>query len=277
MAQRLLERSFEVGFVARRPAVVAEFIAIGGTHYASVRDLAKRSDVVLVVVVDDAQLRDVAVTQGLIEDLPPGAVIVVHSTVHPDTCRQLAALAAERGIDLIDAPVTGGPQRTRDGELTMPVGCDDPAALERVRPILDVLATTVARVGPVGAGEAVKLLNNFFYTAHLVTALDTELLIDRLGLDRENVARILPTCSGSSDVLRQRATAPIVFRPFDHVKGLDFANGVLHKDVGLFLEIAQASGIDMATEFADSLRLVEASLERGHPLGTPNTQVGVEH
>ena len=272
MARRLISAGVPLGFVARRPEVAAEFSALGARHYRSGRELAENTDVLLVIVVDDPQVRDVLVGQGVIEGMTAGGVIVIHSTVHPDTCLEMADLAARRGIEVIDAPVTGGPQRSRDGTLTMLVGCDRPETLQRVRPLLLNMATTVERVGPLGAGEATKLLNNFFYTAHCVTALDTEHLVDLLGIDRKVVAAILPSCSGSSDVLRQRATAEIPFRPLDHAKGLEYARNVLKKDVRLFLEVARSRGIDMERDFGESLHMVQVSLDRGHPPGTPHPQ-----
>jgi 3-hydroxyisobutyrate dehydrogenase len=272
MARRLIAAGIPLGFIARRPEVVAEFSALGARHYKSGRELAENTDVLLVVVVDDAQVRDVLVGQGVVDGLAAGSVIVIHSTVHPDTCREMADLAGRRGIELIDAPVTGGPQRSRDGTLTMPVGCDRPETLQRVRPLLLIMATTVERVGPLGAGEATKLLNNFFYAAHCVTALDTEHLLDQLGIDGKMAAAILPSCSGCSDVLRQRATAEIPFRPLDHAKGLEYALNVLKKDVRLFLEVARSRGIDMERDFGASMQIVRVSLERGHPPGTPHPQ-----
>jgi len=133
------------------------------------------------------------------------------------------------------------------------------------------MATVVERVGPLGAGEATKLLNNFFYAAHCVTALDTERLVDLLGIDRTVAAAILPTCSGSSDVLRQRAAAEIPFRPLNHAKGREYARDVLAKDVRLFLEVARSRGIDMEQDFGESLQMVRLSLDRGLPPGTPQS------
>jgi 3-hydroxyisobutyrate dehydrogenase-like beta-hydroxyacid dehydrogenase len=272
MARRLLASEIQVGFYARRPEVIDEFARLGARAHETVRDLAENTDVLLVVVVDDAQVRDVLVDQGAIEGLREGSIVVIHSTVHPDTCREMAALAAQRGIEVIDAPVTGGPQRSMDGTLTMPVGCDRPEVLQRVRPLLLNMATTVERVGRLGAGEATKLLNNFFYYAHCVTAFDTERLVDLLELDRNVAAEILPTCSGSSDVLRQRATAEIPWRPLDHAKGLEYAGTVMRKDVRLFIELARSRGIDMERDFSESIQMVNASIARGLPPGTPHPQ-----
>ena len=232
-------------------------------------ELGAASDiVVLIVVVDDAQVRDVVIEQKMYEQMEPGGVIVLHSTIRPDTCDEVAAAAKPYGVHVVDAAVSGGPERTRDGELTMSVGCDDPDVFEAIKPVLEVCATLVQRSGLLGSGQITKLLNNLYYAAHLVTARDEAKLISLLGIDVEAAAKLLPTCSGSSDVFRQSAIAETPFRPVGHPLHGVHRPGGTGTQVQLIKEVFRSRGVDIETLFPFTNALVEESMRRGFTYGT---------
>src|SRR5207237_9706248 len=127
------------------------------------------SDVVLVAVVDDAQVKTTLIgvdEPGVLETLAAGSTVVVHSTIHPSTCRQLAALAAERGIGFLDAPISGGATGAEAGTLAIMVG-GDAGTLETCRDVLDAMAGNVFHVGGPGMGEVAKITNNVVLTVVL--------------------------------------------------------------------------------------------------------------
>ena len=105
----------------------------------------------------------------LLAGLKPGSVIAVHSTVHPDTCRELAKKAGAQGVSVIDAPVSGGGPAAENGRLLVMVG-GDADVVERCRPVFATYADPVVHLGDLGSGQTTKLLNNLLFTANLGTA-----------------------------------------------------------------------------------------------------------
>ena len=229
MARHVVESGWPLTFYARRPEVVARFEALGATFVPTPAALGESADLVSVVVVDDAQVRDVVLHDGLLDAMAPGSILVVHSTVHPDTCRDLARTAAVRGIAVLDAPVSGGRRRGESADLTVMVGGDE-AAFERVRPVFETYGSTVRLLGPVGSGQLAKLINNYVYTAHLGTTADELALVSALGLDPDAACEVLATGSGASYVFRRRSVQHAVS---GHGKGVYYAMQVLAKDIRL--------------------------------------------
>jgi 3-hydroxyisobutyrate dehydrogenase-like beta-hydroxyacid dehydrogenase len=263
MARLYIRQGWPFTFFARRPEVVSEFTGLGGVFAPTMRELGAASDVVLVIVDTDDQVLDVVVDQKMYEGMAPGSVIVIHSTIYPDTCDQVAAAAKPFGVHVVDAPVSGGPQRTHDGELTMPIGCDDPAVFDALVPVLDVTGEMVLRMGPLGSGQIAKLLNNLFYAAHLVTARDEAQMVMKLGIDVDAAAKLLPTCSGSSDVFRQGAIAPVPFRPVGHLYRGVHQPGGTSKQIQQIRKVFAQRGIDIEKMFPLTHELVEESMRRG--------------
>lgn len=268
MARLYIDQGWPFAFFARRPEVIEEFTGRGGVFAPSMPELGAASDILLVIVDTDDQVLDVCVDQKMAEGMQPGSVIVVHSTTYPETCEKVAEAAKPFGVHVVDAPVSGGPQRTHDGELTMPIGCDDPAVFEAIRPALEVTSAMLQRMGGLGAGQIAKLLNNLFYAAHLVTARDEAQLVFKLGLDVEAAAKLLPTCSGSSDVFRQSAISPDPFRPKGHLYRGVHQPGGTGKQIEQIRKVFARKGIDIEKMFPFTHLLVEESMRRGFTYGT---------
>lgn len=211
MAQRMLDAGLDVVLWARRAATLEGFSATAATVADSVEDLARQVDYCAVCVVDDAGVEDVC--GQLLAAMPVGGCIVIHATVNPALCRALAGRAAERGIDLLDAPVSGGGPAAAEGRLTVMVG-GDPAAAARAQPVFETFAGTIVHLGEVGAGQTAKLVNNTLMAANLAVAHHALETAGRLGIDPAAFARLVGTSSGHSfsfDV-RARMSAPTDFR-----------------------------------------------------------------
>ena len=157
MARALLRDGWDVAVLDSVPEKAEACVADGAQAVGAAGDLA-RCAAVAVAVPDDAAVEQVLCGSGLLGALGPDAVVLVHSTILPSTARRLAELGAERGIGLLDAPVSGGAERALDGELTVMVG-GEPAVVARARPLLDAVGSDVRHVGRSGAGSAVKLAN----------------------------------------------------------------------------------------------------------------------
>src|SRR5262249_14402884 len=134
---------------------------------------------------------------GVLAGARPGTVVVIHSTILPSTCRELAAVAAPHGVSIVDAPVSGGRNVALAGALTVAIGGDE-AAVARCRPVFDAYAEALVRLGEVGTGQIAKLLNNSLFAANLAVADDALTVGSALGIDAPALAQFLASGSGRS-------------------------------------------------------------------------------
>jgi len=168
MARRLIAAGLSVEVFDVNQAAVDELIAAGATAAESLESLGASRPVLAVAVVDDEQVRTVIGVphkSGLLAHAAPGTVVLIHSTIHPDVCRELAELARLVDVTVLDAPMTGNPGAAAAGRLSVMVG-GDAAALERARPALAAYAAQITHLGPVGAGQAAKIANNVRHRDH---------------------------------------------------------------------------------------------------------------
>jgi 3-hydroxyisobutyrate dehydrogenase-like beta-hydroxyacid dehydrogenase len=240
MAQRIIAAGFATTLWARRAATLAPFADSGAGVAASPRALAAASDLVCVCVVDDADVEQVlGGDDGVLSGLERGSIVAIHSTVHPDTCRRLAARAAERGVVLLDAPVSGGPTAASAGGLLVMVG-GSADALARVQPVFATFGDPVLHLGPVGSGQVAKLLNNLVFTAHLGIASKIFDVAAALGVDRAALGRILVGGSARSYGLELGTQFGCTVAPLG-----THAGALLRKDVGLAAALAHAVSVDL--------------------------------
>lgn len=235
MARRIIDAGHPVTLWARRRSTLDPFGDTAAAVAASPAELGAASDLVCVCVVDDAGVEEVV--RDVLKGLGEGGVIAVHSTVHPDTCRRLAAEAGHRGVALIDAPVSGGGPAAAEGRLLVMAG-GDRETVERCRPVFAAHADPVVQMGPLGAGQVAKLLNNLLFTANLATAASTLALGRALDVDTEGLAEVVAHGSGASFALgRIAASGGTLDRIATH------AGPLLRKDVGLVAALADAAGV----------------------------------
>jgi 3-hydroxyisobutyrate dehydrogenase-like beta-hydroxyacid dehydrogenase len=237
MARRIVEAGFPVTLWARRPASLSPFSDTAAKVVSSPAELAAVSDVVCVCVVSDADVEEVLTRpDGVLAGLGSGGVVVVHSTVHPDTCRRLAGSAAARGGALVDAPVSGGGPAAAAGRLLV-MAAGDEEAVEYCRPVFATYGDPVVYLGPVGSGQVTKLLNNLLFTAHLATAASVLELGRSLEVDPGRLAVVIGHGSGASFALARIADAG---GTLDRIGA--YAGPLLQKDVRLVTELAGAAG-----------------------------------
>jgi len=223
IAERILGAGFPLTVWSRRPETSAGIIGEGAMAACDPAALARTSDVIFLCVVDDADIEQTIDTMR--PGLSPGSLIVILSTIHPDTCRALADSLSVLQVGLIDAPVSGGANVARAGKLTVMLGGSE-ADCARVMPLLDCFAGLIVRLGEIGAGQTAKLINNTVMTANLAVAVDARATADDLGLDVCAMDRILTASSGQSFAHDRLCDLPTVDA---------FAHGaaLLAKDVGL--------------------------------------------
>ncbi|KUI41706.1 6-phosphogluconate dehydrogenase [Mycobacterium sp. GA-1199] len=197
MVRRLVDAGHDVRALGRTDEKCAAVGDIGAQPVTRAADVADGADVVVVCVFTDEQVQQVCLNDGLAAGMQPGSVLIIHTTGSPATARKLAAEFAD--IDVVDAPVSGGPHNIAAGEVTLFVGGTH-AAVDKVRPVLASYGEPILHVGELGAGQAVKLVNNSLFAAQiglLRTAVD---LGARLGVGEAELLTSLTHGSGASRV-----------------------------------------------------------------------------
>ncbi len=224
----------------RSPGRVAELVAAGAVEAPDPARLAAASDVIVVCVSDTPDVEAVLFgSDGVAAGAPSGSLVIDCSTIAPAATRDFAIRLAERGIDLVDAPVSGGSEGAQKATLTIFVG-GAPAAVERARPILAHLGTTITHVGPVGAGQAVKAVNQVILAGTYLGVAEGIVLALKAGLDVEQVVGALGGGAAQSWVLANRSGRMIAN---DYPLGFRVA---LHlKDLGIGLALADELGTDL--------------------------------
>ncbi len=241
MALRLAAADLDlvVHDVAATP--VDELVAAGARKAGSVAELAAAVDVVCVMVRDDDQVREVlGQVLGVARE---GQTVVIHSTVAPQTPRQLEITAARHGVGVLDAPVSGGPMGAAEGTLAIMVGGSH-EAYAAARPALDVMGSKVVHAGPIGAGTRMKLARNLMHFVAFTAVTEAQRLAEAAGLsltDLGDVVRHTDAITGGPGAIMWRdTTAPIAADDFWH---------------GVFSHVADLGEKDLrfATELADEL------------------------
>ncbi|HEX6733660.1 MAG TPA: NAD(P)-dependent oxidoreductase [Azonexus sp.] len=220
---------------ARRPASTD---GLAATVHATPAALGAACEVVFTMVTSSADVEAVALgADGLIHGLAAGSVLVDCSTIAPEAARRIAARLAERGVAMLDAPVSGGPQGAIGATLAIMVG-GEAAVLERVRPLLEKLGQRIVHIGPNGAGQVAKACNQMIMVAAIEAVAEALHLANAAGVDGAKVRQALAGGSAASRVLDVMG-GRMVER--------DFAAGIEarlhHKDFGLVLEAARQSGV----------------------------------
>jgi len=232
MARRIIDAGYQVTLWARSPATLASFADVAAA--GSPAELAAASDLVSICVRDDSDVDEVVCS--VLPGLAAGGVIAVHSTVHPATCRRLAAKAARSGVTLIDAPVSAAAGRL----LVMAGGPAE--AIERCRPVFATYGDPVIRMGEVGSGQLAKLVNNVLFTANLANAASALALGQALEVDPHRLAEAIAHGSGDSFALERIAAAGGTLERIATQAG-----PLLSKDVRLMTDLAEQARIPAAT------------------------------
>lgn len=202
MAEMLLAAGHRLTVWNREPEVLAGFAAQRATVAQDPAEVAASSDIVFVCVLHTAAVHDVVLgPAGVAEAARPGAILVDHSTAMPiPTVEMAAELDRRTGMGWVDAPVSGGPGFARERQLTVMAGGDE-AALARVQPVMAAYAARVTRVGPVGAGQAAKIINQAISGVSYVLMAEVLRLAEESGLDAARIPECLAGGHADSTML----------------------------------------------------------------------------
>ena len=201
MALNLMKHGHTLGVYARRASSTAPLVAAGARTYDTPAALAADSEVVFTMVTASADLEHVALgADGLVHGARPGFVLVDMETIAPAVSRSVAARLAERGCDMLDAPVSGGPVGAEQAKLSIMVG-GKAAVFERVRPLFAAMGKTIIHMGDHGAGQTTKACNQLALLVNAMGTAEALLLAARSGLDPAKVREVLLGGVAASRVL----------------------------------------------------------------------------
>ncbi len=221
-------------------------------------DVADASDIVVSMVVDGAQVESVLCDEnGVSDGAKEGLLCVDMSTIAPTDTRRIAGRLKERGIGMIDAPVTGSSPRAEAGTLTIMVG-GEAEQFERVKALLEKMGELIVHVGELGQGEMLKLINNSLGAANAAAVAEALLLAKATGVDLDALVAVTQSGSGASAQMQMKSGS---MRSHDY--STLFKTEHLLKDVRLCLEEAQAAGIPFPAA-AHARDLLAATMGRGH-------------
>jgi 3-hydroxyisobutyrate dehydrogenase and related beta-hydroxyacid dehydrogenases len=263
MALNLLKAGHIVTVFARHPdkPEVQEVLNAGAKQAPSPRALAMAVEVIITMVPNSPQVEEVVLgPQGILEGARRDLVIIDMSTIAPSTSRKLAESAAQRNVHFLDAPVSGGSQGAVNGTLSIMVGGEQ-ETFEKVRPVLEAMGTpdNIIYVGPSGSGEVVKLINNMLVGTIAASTAEALLLGVKAGADLETMTKIIGISTGANWQLSNQ----FPLRAFNGSFQPGFMTDLLHKDLGLALDMAAENEIPVAMT-ALSRQLYELARARGY-------------
>ena len=265
MAANVLKNGFPMIVFDTNPAAMKNLLDAGAQPAASAKHVVESAEVVITSLPGSPEVESVYLDAGgLIELAKPGTVLVDLSSVLPSTPRKLEARARARGVHFLEAPVSGGVTGARAATLAIMTG-GDKAVLERVRPILAAIGPNIYHVGPAGAGNTVKAINNMMASVNSLAMMEGLIVGLKAGIDLKTVSEIVMASSGNSNALArvQRALIPRNFEP-------GFKVALMNKDLETFTTIAKE--LHVPVSFANvAQRYQQAALAAG--LGEKDTSV----
>ena len=253
MAANLARAGFTVTAWNRSPGRAPELDDLGVARVETPGAVAAASDVVVVCVSDTPDVEAVLLgPDGVADGANLGTLVIDCSTIAPGGTRAVADRLRERGVAMVDAPVSGGSEGAKNATLTIFVG-GEPADVERARPILGALGTTITHVGRIGSGQAVKAVNQVILAGTYLGVAEGIVLAMKAGLDVEQVVGALGGGAARSWVLENRSG-----RMLANDYPLGFKVTLHRKDLGIALELAESTGAQLpvsalAAELEDGL------------------------
>lgn len=253
MARQLLAAGFDVTVWNRSAARAAPFADTSARIAASPADAAAGAAIVVAMLADDDVSRTVWTgADGALEAMAPGAIAIESSTLTGDWIAEFAAAAAARGVDLLEAPVTGSRDQAASGALRFLVG-GEAAVLERARPVLAAMGSAIVHLGPVGSAATVKLANNFLCGVQVACLAEAVALFEKKGLDAEQAVSILTEGAPGSPLVKA-----VSRRMLDRAYDPHFLPLLMAKDLGYAQRMMAAVGIETAIAPAARQRFIEA-------------------
>jgi 3-hydroxyisobutyrate dehydrogenase len=245
MATRLAAAGFRLLVHDINAGALSAFVAaVPAATAAAPVEMAAKADVMVTMLPTGAIVRDFLFqpspdSAAPADAMPPGTIVVDMSSSEPVGTRETGALLADRGIHMIDAPVSGGVTRARAGTLAVLVGGEE-EIVERLRPLFAAMCGPLIHVGGLGAGHAMKALNNFVSAAGLTAACEALRVAERFGIDGQRAVDALNASSGRNNSTETKLSQFVLSGTY----GSGFTAGLMKKDLGIALGLIDALHID---------------------------------
>jgi 3-hydroxyisobutyrate dehydrogenase-like beta-hydroxyacid dehydrogenase len=236
MISRLVGAGHDVTALGRSAEKRTAVTELGATAVADPAAVAEQAEIVVLCVFTDEQVQQLCLADDLIAAIPRGSALVLHTTGGPRTAEAIANNA--HGVDVIDAPVSGGPHDIAAGHVTLFVGGGDDA-VARVRPTLAAYGDPIIHVGPTGTGQRVKLINNTLFAAQIGLLAEAVKLAASLGVAEETLLEALPHGSGASRALSGVAGRGSV------EEFIETAGSFVGKDIEVVRKVSAELGADL--------------------------------
>jgi len=234
MAKNLMKAGFEVVVHNRSRKAVDELVALGAKAAKSPKEVAERSDVVITMLPDTPDVEKVLLGEGgIIEGTHKDLIYVDMSTISPKSSVQMARLLGEKGVAMLDAPVSGGQKGAVDGTLSIMVG-GEADTFEKCMPVFRAMGKTITLVGPNGAGETVKLCNQVICAMNIISMCEGMRLCKKAGVDVGKMVEVVSGGLGASNILTN--LAPKILKG-DMAPG--FKLKLQQKDIRLAMQMAE--------------------------------------
>lgn len=237
MSENLIKAGYRVTGHTLEQAKLDRLTAAGGTAAASVAEAVAQADIIVTMVPASPQVEAIAYgPEGVLAHARPGALLIDMSSITPRTSVELAAAGAERGLRVLDAPVSGGEAGAVEATLSIMVG-GEAADFEAAKPLFDALGTTVVRCGPHGSGQTVKAANQLIVAVNIQACAEAVVFLEKSGVDLGAALDVLNGGLAGSAVLTRKR---------DNFLTRDFAPGfridLHHKDLGIVTDAARTVG-----------------------------------
>jgi len=240
MAHNLLSAGFPLTVWNRTKSKADDLVRAGAKLAANPHEAAANADVLITIVSDPPALEEVLFgPSGALDALRKGSLLIDSSTVSPDAARRVATACAGRGVDFLDAPVTGGTWGAEKGELVFMVG-GDAKVLDRAKPVLQAMGKKFFLLGPNAAGQTVKLGMNLLLALEVDALAESLALVTKAGVAAERLIEVMQSSMGHAPLLDVKA--PLILK---NEYPASFPLRLMHKDLRLALELARENGVKL--------------------------------
>lgn len=256
MAKNLLSKEFELHVIAHRNRQpVEELRALGATEHSSLSDIFALCDCIISILPTDKEMESVLLNEQALEVINPGSVLIEMTSGSPEMMKKVHATFRKKGIPVLDGPVSGGTVGAENGTLTVMAG-GDKEVLEKTRPVLDAMAKNIYLVGSVGAGKAIKAINQMLAAVHMVASAEAVALAEKLEINMDSLKEVVGNSSGASWMLANK---------MDSLVNRDFTPGfklnLMKKDVKIAVKEGQDKQLPLANYVLELFE--QASTELG--------------
>ena len=242
MAKNLLKSGFELHISSHRNRVPVEDLKKeGAIEQSSFVEIVKNSDVIISILPTDKEMETVLLSSEVLDALSSETILIEMTSGSPGMMKKVNDIYQTKGIRVLDGPVSGGTAGAQQGTLTVMVGGES-KVLEEIRPVLDAMAKNIYLVGNVGAGKAIKAINQMLAGIHMLASAEATALAEKLEIDKETIKQVIGSSSGASWMLLNK---------IDSLVNKDYAPGfklsLMKKDVQIAVDEAVDMELPLAT------------------------------